>query len=150
MQEGGWGRGEGRREDRKLALEVEGWELGKGRNLWRARWKCAYDSWGREKGKIGREGGKKGRKGGKVGKGERGKEMVERGEEMGMMEGREKGIGCRGGKGRKEGLECWKREWKEEIRWKAGRNGNDGTLSWKGRVGKEGKGEKREKVVERS
>ena len=32
----------------------------------------------------------------------------------------------------------------------AGRNGNDGRLSWKGRVGKEGKGEKREKVVERS
>ena len=63
MQEGGWGRGEGRREDRKLALEVEGWELGKGRNLWRARWKCAYDSWGREKGKIGREGGKKWRRG---------------------------------------------------------------------------------------
>ena len=44
MQEGGWGRGEGRREDRKLALEVEGWELGKGRNLWRTRWKRAYDS----------------------------------------------------------------------------------------------------------
>jgi hypothetical protein len=31
-----------------------------------------------------------------------------------------------------------------------GRKENDGTLSWKGRVGKEGKGEKREKAVERS
>jgi len=96
------------------------------------------------------ERGKKGRKGGNVGKWERGKEMVERGEEMGIMEGREKGMGCRGGKGRKEGLECWKREWKEEIRRKVRRNENDGTLSWKGWVGKEGKGEKREKVVERS
>jgi hypothetical protein len=35
---------------------------------------------------------------------------------------------------------------KVEVR----RNENDGTLSWKGWVGKEGKGEKREKVVERS
>jgi len=41
MQEGGWGRGEGRGEERELALEVEGWELGKGRNLWRTRWKRA-------------------------------------------------------------------------------------------------------------
>ena len=29
MQEGGRGRGEGRREERKLASEVEGWELRK-------------------------------------------------------------------------------------------------------------------------
>ena len=70
MQEGGRGRGEGRREERELASEVEGWELGKGRDLWRTRWKRADDSWGREKGMIGSERGKKGRKGGKVGKGE--------------------------------------------------------------------------------
>jgi len=44
MQEGGRGRGEGRREERELASEVEGWELGKGRDLWRTRWKRAYDS----------------------------------------------------------------------------------------------------------
>jgi len=70
---------------------------------------------------------------------------VERGE---RREGRKWVKGYRGGKRGKEGLECWKRgkPWKGRGKWKQGKGGNVVVE----RTGeREGKGEKREKVVDR-
>ena len=61
-----------------------------------------------------------------------------------------KGIGCRGGKRAKGRFGMLETRMEGRNKVEVRRNENDGTLSWKGWVGKEGKGEKREKVVERS